>query len=57
MALGLVFFDIDDFKNVNDSYGHETGDRVLQMFGTTLIKNVRSFDLVGRWGGMSLSSF
>jgi diguanylate cyclase (GGDEF)-like protein/PAS domain S-box-containing protein len=48
---GVVFFDIDHFKHVNDVYGHEVGDRVLTMVAGTLGSNVRSFDLVSRWGG------
>ncbi|MGB9721772.1 MAG: diguanylate cyclase [bacterium] len=48
---GLMFIDIDHFKNVNDKYGHEIGDRVLKMVANTLLENSRSFDLVGRWGG------
>jgi diguanylate cyclase (GGDEF)-like protein len=48
---GVVFFDIDHFKQVNDIYGHEVGDRVLTMVAGTLGRNVRSFDLVSRWGG------
>lgn len=48
---GLLFIDIDLFKSINDKYGHETGDRVLKMLANLLVKNSRSFDLVGRWGG------
>ena len=48
---GLLFIDIDHFKKVNDSYGHETGDLVLKMVAGTLVHNARSFDLIGRWGG------
>lgn len=43
--------DIDHFKNVNDNFGHNNGDTVLKVIAKTLIKNVRSFDTVGRWGG------
>ncbi len=48
---GVLFFDIDNFKKVNDTYGHAAGDKVLAMTARTLMYNVRSFDLVGRWGG------
>jgi len=50
-AYGLLMFDVDHFKSVNDRFGHDTGDRVLRMVAQTLAKNVRSFDVVGRWGG------
>jgi diguanylate cyclase (GGDEF)-like protein/PAS domain S-box-containing protein len=48
---GVMFMDIDLFKLVNDKYGHETGDRVLQYVARTLNANSRTFDLYGRWGG------
>ncbi len=48
---GLIFLDVDDFKKVNDQWGHEVGDEVLFMTAATLINNVRSFDVIGRWGG------
>jgi diguanylate cyclase (GGDEF)-like protein/PAS domain S-box-containing protein len=49
--IGVLFADLDEFKRVNDSYGHEIGDRTLRMVGETLERSVRSFDTVGRWGG------
>ena len=48
---GILYMDIDHFKNVNDSYGHDIGDKVLIMVANTFIKNVRGSDVVGRWGG------
>jgi diguanylate cyclase (GGDEF)-like protein/PAS domain S-box-containing protein len=48
---GVIFVDVDNFKQVNDTFGHQTGDVVLKMVAQTLLKNCRSFDLVGRWGG------
>ena len=48
---GLLMIDIDHFKQVNDTWGHETGDRVLTMVARTLAATTRSGDLVGRWGG------
>ena len=50
-AFGTLFIDIDDFKQVNDSLGHDTGDEVLRMVARTLAHSMRSFDVVGRWGG------
>ena len=49
--LGVLFADIDHFKRVNDTYGHETGDQVLHMVAQTLMRNVQPYDFVGRWGG------
>ncbi|MCD4689406.1 MAG: GGDEF domain-containing protein [Desulfuromonadaceae bacterium] len=48
---GLLFVDIDNFKQVNDNYGHEVGDRVLQMVARNLKHICRPFDVFARWGG------
>ncbi|OEU60912.1 MAG: diguanylate cyclase [Desulfuromonadales bacterium C00003094] len=48
---GLLFVDIDNFKQINDTYGHEVGDRVLQMVARNLKHICRPFDVFGRWGG------
>jgi len=50
-AVGLLFADIDNFKNVNDIYGHIAGDLVLKTVAKTLVSNVRLGDYVIRWGG------
>lgn len=50
-SFGVLFIDIDDFKRVNDTYGHDVGDQVLQMVAKTLQNSLRPFDIVGRWGG------
>lgn len=50
-TFGVLFVDIDDFKKVNDIYGHEMGDKVLIMVSGTLLSNMRVSDIVGRWGG------
>lgn len=50
-SFGVLFMDLDDFKRINDTYGHEAGDGVLKMTASTLRKNLRSFDMVSRWGG------
>lgn len=47
----VVFFDLDYFKKVNDTYGHECGDVVLSTFAKILEKNTRDHDIVGRYGG------
>jgi len=49
--LGLVFMDLDNFKQINDRHGHEAGDRTLALVGRTLSATSRALDLVGRWGG------
>jgi len=49
--LMLCLFDVDDFKNVNDTYGHEVGDTVLVSIAELLRQNTRDTDLVCRWGG------
>jgi len=49
--LTVAFIDCDNFKEVNDSYGHEAGDEVLKVIGQTLQKSVRPSDLVARIGG------
>ena len=51
IPFGVLFMDLDDFKRVNDDFGHDTGDRVLQFVAATLNANSRPFDLYGRWGG------
>jgi diguanylate cyclase (GGDEF)-like protein len=47
----LLMLDIDHFKNINDSFGHQSGDSVLQLFVNTLKSELRQYDLVGRIGG------
>jgi diguanylate cyclase (GGDEF)-like protein len=48
---GIIVLDLDHFKIVNDDYGHQIGDVVLEKLGAMLKATVRSEDLVGRWGG------
>lgn len=49
--LAVVLADLDDFKRVNDHYGHATGDAVLREFARVLRTSVREIDLCARWGG------
>jgi len=50
-ALSLIFFDIDHFKEINDTYGHKMGDLVLIELSKLITQNIRSSDIFGRWGG------
>jgi diguanylate cyclase (GGDEF)-like protein len=47
----MVILDIDHFKTINDSYGHQAGDRVLKSLSALLRRHVRRSDLIGRYGG------
>jgi len=49
--LSVVFLDLDHFKKINDTYGHNAGDRVLRQVADTLRANLRSGDILMRWGG------
>lgn len=50
-ALSILMCDIDDFKKLNDTYGHTTGDSVLAWIGRKLLVSLRKSDYVGRYGG------
>ena len=50
-GIALVFLDIDHFKAINDRFGHETGDRMLQQLSARLRGLIRETDLLFRWGG------
>ena len=47
----LIFFDLDNFKQANDVYGHRFGDEVLEYIADTIRKNIRSSDIAARMGG------
>ena len=49
--LSVLLFDLDHFKNVNDAFGHEAGDRVLSEVRDLLAQRLRDSDLLARWGG------
>jgi diguanylate cyclase (GGDEF)-like protein len=50
-GLAVLFIDLDEFKGINDIYGHDMGDQVLLMVANRLRSSVRDEDLVSRWGG------
>jgi len=49
--IGLIFVDLDNFKQINDRYGHNAGDQVLKKISLVLENSLRKFDIIGRWGG------
>lgn len=49
--LSLLFFDMDNFKNINDTFGHHAGDQVLKRMAELLHAHLRQTDLIARWGG------
>ena len=49
--ISLIMFDIDNFKRINDTYGHDMGDEVLVRISQTAKNSIRSQDSIGRWGG------
>ncbi len=51
LLFGILFIDIDHFKNFNDTFGHNIGDKVLRAVANTLRHNLRDTDTCGRWGG------
>jgi len=50
-TFSIILMDIDDFKAINDRFGHQAGDRVLKKIADVIRKGVRATDLIGRWGG------
>ena len=49
--IGIAVLDLDDFKPINDNFGHLTGDRILRDVGALFLKRTRADDLIARWGG------
>ncbi|QWE14947.1 GGDEF domain-containing protein [Polynucleobacter sp. AP-Sving-400A-A2] len=47
----IIFVDLDDFKVINDQYGHSTGDEVISIIGRRITASIRAQDLACRWGG------
>ncbi len=50
-TLSVIMFDIDHFKKVNDTFGHEAGDHILKLVADTATAELRSADVIGRYGG------
>ena len=51
VGFGVLFVDVDHFKQVNDLYGHEAGDKTLHIVSKSMVNSLRSIDVVCRWGG------
>jgi diguanylate cyclase (GGDEF)-like protein/PAS domain S-box-containing protein len=51
LPLALIMFDIDHFKNINDTYGHQIGDNVLKEVSNLVREIIRTSDILARWGG------
>ena len=51
IEFGFIMIDIDDFKKINDTYGHLQGDKVLQKLSLCIKSSIRQSDFFGRWGG------
>lgn len=51
IPVSLLFIDIDNFKSINDTYGHVAGDEILRQFACILQENMRKNDIIARWGG------
>ncbi len=49
--LSVILLDIDNFKTINDSYGHLTGDYILKTVVGVIMQNIREYDIFARWGG------
>ncbi|MGF1689278.1 GGDEF domain-containing protein [Photobacterium japonica] len=49
--LSCLFIDIDNFKRINDTYGHHIGDKVIRLFADCCKHSIRKTDFIGRWGG------
>jgi diguanylate cyclase (GGDEF)-like protein/PAS domain S-box-containing protein len=49
--LSFIMTDLDYFKDINDTYGHQTGDKILIELSGILLENIRDIDILARWGG------
>lgn len=50
-SLSIIMCDIDHFKEINDTFGHDVGDKAIQKFSKQLHENIREIDMLARWGG------
>jgi len=50
-SMAIVFVDIDNFKKINDSFGHDVGDKILKYASLLMSEKLRISDFIGRWGG------
>lgn len=50
-TFSIIFFDIDNFKKINDEFGHNIGDKILISLSKIVSQNIRKSDIIGRWGG------
>ncbi|MCX7048019.1 MAG: diguanylate cyclase [Candidatus Sumerlaeota bacterium] len=57
LTSGLLFIDIDNFKRINDAYGHQTGDDVLRLVAQKIRRMLRKSDVMGRYGGEEFIAF
>jgi diguanylate cyclase (GGDEF)-like protein len=57
LSYTLIFIDLDDFKQINDTNGHKAGDSALQAVGQTIMEILRDSDVAGRWGGEEFCIF
>lgn len=57
MSTTLLLFDLNDFKSINDDYGHHEGDFALKKFSEILLNTLRECDIIGRWGGDEFVAF
>ncbi|MFB4163043.1 GGDEF domain-containing protein [Alteribacillus sp. JSM 102045] len=53
----FLLFDIDKFKKVNDTFGHQTGDQIIIQVGSIIQQNIRKNDIAARWGGEELAVY
>lgn len=51
ISIAVILVDLDDFKRINDLYGHSAGDSLLRSVGSALEQSVRSYDIIARYGG------